>query len=95
MQIADSQHKTPHTDASADRVGVSSIPLGCISKKWICFTLRPYLKGYRPQVVRLFFTAERLERCGITPDEYPRIRVFSPEATSIIVSDLKKYGFIK
>lgn len=77
------------------RVGESSVPAGCISKKWLCFTLRPYLRQYRPSVVRLFFTTERMQQCGISPDEYPRIRVFSPEATHAILTELKKYGFIE
>lgn len=95
MQSAEYQTPSPKISISSDRVGVSSVPAGCISKKWLCFTLRPYLKRYRADVVRIFFTTERMAQCGICPDDFPRIRVFSPEATHVIISDLKKYGFIE
>lgn len=95
MQNTDSQSKTTFTPASSYMVAESSIHAGCISKKQLCFTLRPYLKRYRGSVVRVFLTSERMERCGIDPDQYPRIRVFSPEATHVIISDLKKFGFLK
>lgn len=95
MQNADFQTPQPKTSFQSDRVGVSSVPAGCVSKKWLCFTLRPYLKRYRADVVRVFFTSERMEQCGICPEEFPRIRVFSPEATHIIISDLKKFGFLE
>ena len=95
MQSTDLQTNQIHVTFDADRVGLSSVPAGCVTKKWLCFTLRPSLKSYRADVVRLFFTQERLERCGIVPDQYPKIRVFTPEATSVIVGDLVRLGFIK
>lgn len=95
MQNTDYQDKPTKTNPEPSRVGDSSIPAGCVSKKWICFTLRPYLSRYDTNVVRLFFTTERMERCGIDAGEYPRIRVFSPKATHVIIQDLKQFGFIK
>jgi len=94
MQNTDYQYKQTKTSPEPGRVGDSSVPAGCVSKKWLCFILRPYLKKYRTEAVRLFFTSERMEQCGISPDEYPRIRVFSPEATRVIISELQKFGFL-
>jgi len=70
-------------------------PDGCISKKWVFFVLRPGCTTYRADVLRQFFTQQRLERCGIQPDEFPRIRVFSPEASSAIKNDLRQLNFVE
>lgn len=70
-------------------------PSGCISKKWLFYTLRPYSAVYRSQVIHDFLnTADRLQRCGISPDELGRVRVFSAEATAVILSDLRQLNFI-
>jgi hypothetical protein len=74
---------------------LTECPAGCITKKWVFFTLRPDLRAYRAEVVRQFFTPDRLSRCGIPEEEFHRIRVFSPEASHAIKSDLKKIGFIE
>lgn len=95
MQSADFQNKAHSNTSESGRVGDYSVPAGCVSKKWLCFRLKPFLRKYRPDTCRAFFTQERLERCGITPDQYPRIRTFSPEATHVILTELKKYGFIE
>jgi hypothetical protein len=70
-------------------------PPGCITKKWLFYVLRPQNRVYRAEVVREFFTPDRLERCQIQPDEFPRIRVFSPVASYHIKNDLKSLNFIK
>lgn len=93
MQSAETQSKIQIATPEPDRVGDSSIPVGCVSKKWLFFKLRPSLTKYRPDVVRIFFTSERMERCNIDPEKFKTIKIFSPEATHVIVSDLKKYGF--
>lgn len=94
MQMTEFQMPFNQTSPEHGRGGDSSNWAGCISKKQISAILRPHCT-YRSRVVRNFFTSERLERCGIRPDEFPHIRDFSVEATFIIVSDLKKYGFLK
>lgn len=94
MQNADAQTQTTAFTLPPGRVGDASKWEGCISKKELSTILRPH-RSYRSDVVRVFFTTERLERCGIAPDEFRRIRVFSVEATHIIVSDLVKFGFIR
>jgi len=94
MQVTDLQHHSRKQVSSSDRVGDSSISTGCISKKEISNFLYPN-RSYRSSGVRIFFTEERLQRCGISPDEFRRIRVFSAQATHVIISDLQQFGFIK
>ena len=94
------QNKTPQNRTLPDRVGEATnsaaAPRGCISKKEISNYLYPN-RSYRSNRVRQFLcTADRLQRCRIkSPDELKRIRIFSPEATQVILSDLEKLGFIK
>jgi hypothetical protein len=81
------------------KTGTSNLPVvlpkGCINKKWLYYLLRPDSMAYRAKVVRDFmFTADRLSRCGITPEQYPRIRVFTAEASATIVADLCKLNLI-
>lgn len=95
MQNTEYQDKPTKTNPEHGRVGESSdlAGLGCVNKKWIFQRLKPHRK-YRTEVVRTFFTTERLERCGISPEQLSGIRDFSVEASHVIVSDLKKYGFL-
>ena len=92
------QNKTPQNRTLPDRVGEatnSAAPRGCISKKELSILLYPAL-SYRSERVRAFFDADRLQRCKIgSVVELKRIRVFSPEATCVILSDLQQLGFIK
>jgi hypothetical protein len=95
MQNTEYQDK-PYVNAmEPGRVGESSVlpDIGCVNKKWIFQRLKPHRK-YRTEVVRTFFTTERLERCGISPEQLPSIRDFSMEASHVIVSDLQKFGFL-
>jgi len=71
-----------------------SIQEGLISKKDLFFLLRPGVGQYRSRTVRQFFTDERLRRCGISPDQFKRIRVFPAEATAVIRDDLRQMKFI-
>lgn len=68
---------------------------GQICKKEIFYILRPDLKTYRAATVRNFFTPDRLQRCGIMPEEFPSIRVFSADASAVIVSELKRLDFLQ
>jgi len=70
-------------------------PIGCITKKWLFYTLRPDRVVYRAAVVREFMAAaDRLERCGIGADEFNRIKIFSAEATAVILNDLRQLNFV-
>lgn len=62
--------------------------VGCMTKKRLCFSLRPHLLTYQSYVILSFFTADRLERCGLTVDQLRRIRIFPPEATAVIIDEL-------
>ena len=68
---------------------------GQISKKQLFYILRPDLKAYRTATVRDFFTDDRLQRCGIMPEEFPHIRVFRADASAVIISDLQRLNFLK
>lgn len=95
MQNTDLQSENTTRTTKPGRVVDTSVlaDIGCVNKKWIFQRLKPHRK-YRTDVVRTFFTTERLERCGITPEQLPGIRDFSVEATHVILSDLQKFGFL-
>ena len=67
---------------------------GLITNKDLFVILRPGVGQSRSRTVRQFFTDERLRRCGISPDQFKRIRVFPAEATAVIRDDLRQMKFI-
>lgn len=98
MQNVDNERERTANGITVGNGNVSNnstpTPAGCISKKWLFYILRPNAT-YRAQVVREFMeTADRLNRCGINPDQYNSIRIFTAEATNVILSDLKQLNFL-
>lgn len=69
-------------------------PVGCISKKMLFYWLRPDCRSYRPGPVRDFLNPERLARCGLTAEQLHHIRIFPPEASAVIVADLRQLRFL-
>lgn len=67
---------------------------GCINKKAICSILKPHLAGYSSRTVQSFFTAERLQRLALTPEQIKELRGFTPEQTAVIVGDLRRCGLL-
>lgn len=99
MQNVVLEGKAPATPPQQSTGGLGSnsagLPAGCISKKWLFYKLRPAAAVYRAAVVREFMAAQnRLTRCGIDPDQYNRIRIFSAEATNVIIRDLQNLNFL-
>ena len=74
---------------------ISTFQGGQICKKQLFYILRPDLKAYRTATVREFFTDDRLQRCGIMPEEFPHIRVFRADASAVIISELQRLNFLK
>ncbi len=59
-----------------------------LSKKEIFHLLRPDIRSGRSRVLAAFFTPERLFRCGIQPERYKHVRVFSCEETAAIKREI-------
>lgn len=98
MQKTDLQRKKTGYLPNSDRVGEGSENAvnikGCISKGDICQRLRPNLSRYQSYVVREFFTPDRLKACGISPDQFKTVRVFPPDASAFIISELQRLNFL-
>lgn len=60
-----------------------------ISKKQLFFILRPDCARINTKVLQQFFTTERMQRIGIDPDQYKRIRTFSIDQTKEIKRELR------
>lgn len=70
-------------------VDVPTIPATAqLSKKQLSFILRPDGAKYNYRVVEQFFSPERMHRCGVQPDNFKKIRVFSIEQTAAIKREL-------
>lgn len=67
---------------------------GCISKKEVFFCLRPHCKSPNSRVLRQFFDDARLQRIGLSEEQYLRVRIFPPDATAVIRQELEKMKFI-
>ena len=71
------------------KMHVPTIPASAqISKKQVFFILRPDCKRQCDRVLKQFFDQERMARCGIQPDNYPRIKTFTINQTAQIKREL-------
>lgn len=97
MQTTDFQTQKPVKSPTPGRVGEGSVPAapaGCISKGQVFSILYPN-RSYRSACIRVFFTDERLQRCGMSAADLRRIRILPPTATAVIIADLRQLGFIQ
>lgn len=76
------------TDAKV-KMNVPTIPATAqISKKQVFFILRPDCKRQNDRVLKQFFDLERMQRCNIQPDTYPKIKTFTINQTAQIKREL-------
>lgn len=82
---ADNSHSRPFSSGWAG---------GQISKGQIFCILRPDCTRYNTRAIQAFFTPERLQRCGLDTDEFQRKRLFSPDETATIISELETLNLL-
>lgn len=71
------------------KMAVPTIPATAqLSKKQVFFILRPDCKKQCDRVLRQFFDADRMQRCGINPMEYKKIKTFTINQTAQIKREL-------
>ena len=93
--MIDSQKQNGQTVQNYSVAGAASVYAGgLISKGQLFFLLRRDCTRYSTRTIQSFFTPERLQRCGLSETEFRRTRLFSADATSVIVSELKSLNLI-
>lgn len=93
--MTDYQKKNNETPSKQAGGGIASVYAGgLISKGQLFLLLRRDCTRYSTRTIRDFFTPERLQRCGLDETEFRRTRLFSADATSVIVSELKQLNLL-
>lgn len=71
------------------KMEVPTIPATAqLSKKQVFFILRPDCTKQNDRVLKQFFSDARMQRCGIDPIQYRRIKTFTIDQTAQIKREL-------